>query len=369
MNSSLHGSPQFDPEEQNPVFRNVRGRSGSADFGSSSRGLPPPPFTFHERQSQGGGGSSGQYSPYSQASAHTPPAAPPGASASISGQPQSFFTTPSNTPGPISTMSHKEFDVPMMGSKVEIERSTYELMTLDTEQGRIQVPDDVQAVSKKVTEKKCYNNARDFHHYGQRRQEMERETLQNITNLEQQIREMEEGKERCKREKNHFIDIVASFPGNIHHHLRPFSPSRKRHASLSRQIDLPATEVEASEVKNSRTTVFERAHQRRKEYEILQQVAKLEQQLREVKEEKWHYKRESSYFRNLAIHQHDYVSVCDFTNGSPPSKADKLTAPLQPKLLEGLDAGGPADCNITKGCFECDICGETIRVHRRLEWQ
>ena len=52
MNSSLHGSAQFDPEEQNPSFGTFRERSGSADFGSSSRGLPPPPVMLQSMKDQ-----------------------------------------------------------------------------------------------------------------------------------------------------------------------------------------------------------------------------------------------------------------------------------------------------------------------------
>jgi hypothetical protein len=43
MNSSLHGYPVFDPQEQNPVFSTARQRSDSADFNIMSPGLPPPP--------------------------------------------------------------------------------------------------------------------------------------------------------------------------------------------------------------------------------------------------------------------------------------------------------------------------------------
>ena len=43
MNSSLHGYASFDPQEQQPTFIDTGSRSSSADFGDSSRGLPPAP--------------------------------------------------------------------------------------------------------------------------------------------------------------------------------------------------------------------------------------------------------------------------------------------------------------------------------------
>ena len=42
MNSSLHGTATFHPEEQEPAFRDSNSRS-SVDFSDSPRGLPPPP--------------------------------------------------------------------------------------------------------------------------------------------------------------------------------------------------------------------------------------------------------------------------------------------------------------------------------------
>ena len=48
MNSSLHGYPTFDPLEQDPVFTKGGQRSASADFGTTSPGLPPPPVNLNQ---------------------------------------------------------------------------------------------------------------------------------------------------------------------------------------------------------------------------------------------------------------------------------------------------------------------------------
>ena len=48
MNSSLHGYPSFDPQEQDPVFTDSRQRSASSSFGTMSAGLPPPPVRLDQ---------------------------------------------------------------------------------------------------------------------------------------------------------------------------------------------------------------------------------------------------------------------------------------------------------------------------------
>lgn len=105
------------------------------------------------------------------------------------------------------------------------------MMTLDTENGPIQVPVDVQAASK-VADEKRKRNATASHRFRQRRKEKERETSQNIAKLEQQIREVEEEKEHYKKERDYFREIVIRNPGHAHLMPRPISPSRRRHASL-----------------------------------------------------------------------------------------------------------------------------------------
>ena len=50
MNSSLHGKSTFDPEEQEPAFRDSNSRS-SVDFGETPRGLPPPPVEIGKKHS------------------------------------------------------------------------------------------------------------------------------------------------------------------------------------------------------------------------------------------------------------------------------------------------------------------------------
>ena len=181
-----------------------------------------------------------QYSSYSQVS-HTPPpaAAPPPST----GQPQSFFTAPFTAPGPASTMAQMGFDA---ASGSTAGGSTYQMMTLDTEQGPIQVPVDVQAASK-VADEKRKRNATASHRFRQRRKEKERENSQNIAKLEDQIRQMEEEKEHYRRERDYFREVAVRQPGQPHVLPRPLSPRQRRLGSMSGPVGYPNVQFEGPE--------------------------------------------------------------------------------------------------------------------------
>jgi len=182
-----------------------------------------------------------QYSSYSQLS-RTPPAGPqPTISTS---QPQSFFTNPFNASGPSSSMSPMGFDVP--ASTGATGGSTYQMMTLDTENGPIQVPVDVQAASK-VADEKRKRNATASHRFRQRRKEKERETSQNIAKLEQQIREIDEEREHYRRERDYFREVAVRSPGQAHLLSRPISPRQMRRASLGGAMGFGNVQFQGSE--------------------------------------------------------------------------------------------------------------------------
>lgn len=169
-----------------------------------------------------------QYSSYSHATA--PASVPP---AGAPGQPQSFFSNPFSAAGGASTMAQstfgaaaKTFDMPSVSTTAQ---SQYQMMTLETEQGPIQVPVDVQAASK-VADEKRKRNATASHRFRQRRKEKERETSDNIAKLEAQVREMSEEKDHYQKERDYFQDVI------LRHRIpiapRPPSPRRRRHASI-----------------------------------------------------------------------------------------------------------------------------------------
>ncbi len=103
-----------------------------------------------------------QYSAYGQVS-HTEPTMAP--SAALTSQPQSSFSNSFPSPGPASTMSQEAFGT----------EGQYRMMTLETGNGPLQVPLDVQAASK-VTSEKRNHNATASHHFRRRRKAKERET-------------------------------------------------------------------------------------------------------------------------------------------------------------------------------------------------
>jgi len=161
------------------------------------------------------------------------------------GQPQSFFSGPLTSSGPASTVApvafdQKVFDAPASGP---VGQGQYQLMTLETEHGPIQVPVDVQAASK-VADEKRKRNATASHRFRQRRKEKEQETSENIAKLEAQIREMTEEKDFYQRERDYFQDITLR--NRVPVTARPPSPRRRRHASLAGPALSPFDEPEGA---------------------------------------------------------------------------------------------------------------------------
>lgn len=229
-----------------PPARSPPGRRSSQDSTHYSHmqnlldrkgGVPTGPRSVASQ----GDSPSTQYSSYSQVSRTPPPAPPPS-----TGQPQSFFTAPFTAPGPASSMAQMGFDA---ASCSTAGGSTYQMMTLDTEQGPIQVPVDVQAASK-VADEKRKRNATASHRFRQRRKEKERENSQNIAKLEDQIRQMEEEREHYRRERDFFREVAVRQPGQTHVLPRPLSPRQRRHASISGSMAYPNVQFEGPETGN-----------------------------------------------------------------------------------------------------------------------
>ncbi|KAL8778681.1 MAG: hypothetical protein Q9213_007295 [Squamulea squamosa] len=162
------------------------------------------------------------YSSYSQYS-QTPPVAQSIAPAS---QPSSaFFGVPYSAHGAMPPLSHGfGTNGPVSSSTAQ---SPYQMMTLDTDQGPIQVPVDVQAASK-VADEKRKRNATASHRFRQRRKEKERETSQNIEKLESQIGQLAAEKDFYRQERDYFRSLVSRSPGQAHLTARPPSPRHIR---------------------------------------------------------------------------------------------------------------------------------------------
>lgn len=115
-------------------------------------------------------------------------------------------------------------------------QNTYQ-MTLDTDQGPIQVPVDVQAASK-VADEKRKRNATASHRFRQRRKEKERETSQNIAKLEHQLRDLVEEREYYRMERDFFRNLAKSGPGQAPVAPRPTSPRLVRQQQQQRHGQL-----------------------------------------------------------------------------------------------------------------------------------
>ncbi|KAI9833895.1 MAG: hypothetical protein M1819_003404 [Sarea resinae] len=102
-----------------------------------------------------------------------------------------------------------------------------QLMTLETDQGPIQVPVDVQAASK-VADEKRRRNAGASARFRQRRKEKERESSQTIAKLEQRLRDSAEDTEFYRRERDYFRQLLLSLPGQGQIAPRPPSPRLRR---------------------------------------------------------------------------------------------------------------------------------------------
>lgn len=104
-------------------------------------------------------------------------------------------------------------------------------MTLDTDQGLIQVPVDVQAASKMADEKRK-RNAGASARFRQRRKEKEREASTTIAKLKSQIRAANEEREFYRSERDYFRSLVCST--SAQNHVVPRMPSpRQRQASVT----------------------------------------------------------------------------------------------------------------------------------------
>ncbi|KZF26205.1 hypothetical protein L228DRAFT_235307 [Xylona heveae TC161] len=186
------------------------------------------------------GGRSGEVFPIAPSRSASPPAlypsfgqAPPHTSPSLHSAPSTFAqyniaTGGIGSGGPIpashpSPASDGRYGPIMMPSA----QSGYQLMTLETDQGPIQVPVDVQAASR-VADEKRRRNAGASARFRQRRKEKEREASHTISKLEQQVRDLAEDADFYRQERDHFRKIAYDAGGKGQMVPRPPSPRQRR---------------------------------------------------------------------------------------------------------------------------------------------
>ncbi|MCJ1387886.1 hypothetical protein MMC18_000729 [Xylographa bjoerkii] len=131
-------------------------------------------------------------------------------------------------------------------------QSTYQLMTLDTDQGPIQVPVDVQAASKMADEKRK-RNAGASARFRQRRKEKEREASTTITKLETQIRDLSEERDYYRVERDYFRGIVYSTSAQALVVPRVPSPRLRNSSQSSGGASRGETQWEQSDDRSAQT--------------------------------------------------------------------------------------------------------------------
>ncbi|KAL1631068.1 hypothetical protein SLS56_004594 [Neofusicoccum ribis] len=224
----------------------------------SGYNFPPPPPSIptppiqqsHSRRTSGGvsqppqpqsasASPRGMYS-YGPAGQHSP-ATPLGEIGRPS--PVPFQPAPSSAPAPPQFSSQepdRSYGIPVASTG----QSNYQLLTLETNQGHVQIPVDVQAASKMADEKRK-RNAGASARFRARRKEKEREASTTISRLEQQVREANEDIEYYKRERDYFAQLVYQAPGGDRHFPRPHSP-RSRRLSMQAQGSTGASSGQGS---------------------------------------------------------------------------------------------------------------------------
>lgn len=120
--------------------------------------------------------------------------------------------------------SQRQMGIPISSSGGQ---NVYQMMTLETTSGTVQLPVDVQAASR-VADEKRRRNAGASARFRQRRKEKEREASTSIARLEQQVKELGEEVDFYRNERAGLLSVLRGVPGMEHHLQRPPSPQQLR---------------------------------------------------------------------------------------------------------------------------------------------
>ncbi|KAK0914248.1 hypothetical protein LTS16_002336 [Friedmanniomyces endolithicus] len=106
-------------------------------------------------------------------------------------------------------------------------QNTYQMMTLETTAGTVQLPVDVQAASRVADEKRA-RNAGASARFRARRKEKEKEASVTIGKLDQQVKELGEDADYYRHERDYLSGALLQTAGGERHFPRPPSPRRRR---------------------------------------------------------------------------------------------------------------------------------------------
>ena len=112
-------------------------------------------------------------------------------------------------------------------------QSSYQLLTIDSANGPVQLPVEVQAASRMADEKRK-RNAGASARFRARRKEKERESSSKIQDLETQLRDTAGELDWYRKERDDLIGILRALPGSDRYLSRAKSPKAKRGGETER---------------------------------------------------------------------------------------------------------------------------------------
>lgn len=134
---------------------------------------------------------------------------------------ESFATSPNRDEGVNAARSPLTAPGPM---------GAYQMMTLQTSSGTMQVPVDTQAASKFADEKRR-RNAGASARFRERRKRKEAESSATISKLELRVKELSEDLDYYRQERDYFANAILQTPGGDRHFPRPGGSPRMRRRS------------------------------------------------------------------------------------------------------------------------------------------
>lgn len=192
------------PSATPPIMQHAETRRPSvASSIHSARASPAPSFPLGPRS-----GLPSPSIPYASSASVTP----------------SFGRSPSL--GPVRDMSVDADGLTMPGPLTNL--SSYQLMTVDTVNGPVQVPVEVQAASRMADEKRK-RNAGASARFRARRKEKEKESSSRITNLEQQLHDALTDLNFFRKEREDLLDALRQLPGGERYLTREKTPPVRRY--------------------------------------------------------------------------------------------------------------------------------------------
>lgn len=218
--------------QHSPFLLSPRARTYAVQPGVS--GAPPLPTPSAAVRSHFGAVAPSEGAPRTSpgvvhASEQASASASPGSSYSGNSQVDQMSPGASYAPGPAYSTAEdasaaRAGGIPISSSAGQ---NVYQMMTLETTSGTVQLPVDVQAASR-VADEKRRRNAGASARFRQRRKEKEKEASTTISRLEQQVKDALDGRDFYKHDRDQLAHALLQTPGGDRHFPRPPSPRPRR---------------------------------------------------------------------------------------------------------------------------------------------